>query len=232
MQMASFRKVRRPFALNSCRSGSAIRRLKILAVTLSVSAVEWRKTCLPSFFSAVSGGVSGFGIHLLSALALETKKHLEDSLDVSVSESKASTHFWKDPVISKAAIFVTADFIQGPEGKSRQRAQVHDFAYVFRALPGIDRYYLQDRYMTPPEVRSGCPNGYFGFREAGDPGPPPPSKGRDQAAAGKAPLGSSIPNNQTNPDCLHESRTGVLYTHSMSKRLQVLILDAEMEEAS
>src|SRR5206468_2577219 len=80
----------------------------------TVAVVEVKKGKPALFFSAASGGVSGFTIHL--ALLRPGGKELENLLgsDVSVS-AQSQTAFWTDASISDAPFLVTADYIWGPD---------------------------------------------------------------------------------------------------------------------
>jgi len=112
----------------------------------AVTVVQLEKNAPALFFSAVSGGVSGFEIHF-ALLQPGRAKDLEDILNVSVS-NQSQHAFWNDPSISTTPIFVTADFIQGPEESHYSEHRYMISAYVFGLSREIDRYYLQDRYMT------------------------------------------------------------------------------------
>jgi hypothetical protein len=102
------------------------------------------------FFSAASGGVSGWQVHF-ALLRPGTEKELWDSFpDITVS-NQSQHAFWNEPSISAAPIFVIAEYVQslvpaeGHYGKHRYMAS----AYI-RAAPSDDAdvYQLQDRYMT------------------------------------------------------------------------------------
>ena len=116
----------------------------------TVSVVQLDKETSALFFSAASGGVSGFRIHY-ALLRLGTGKDLDNMLLSEAETSNQSQHaFWTDPTISKAKIFVTADYAYGP---SESHYSPHRFiisAYVRRTSELINEpcYYLEDRYMT------------------------------------------------------------------------------------
>jgi|GEM_PF-1810396 len=111
-----------------------------------VTVVQWEKGVPALFFSAAGSGVSGFLIHF-ALLRPGEKKDLVDVLNVSVS-NQSQHAFWNDFAISKAAIFVTADFVQGPEEGHYGEHRYMISTYVFGLSREIDRYYLQDRHMT------------------------------------------------------------------------------------
>lgn len=111
-----------------------------------VAVVQLEKGVPALFFQAAGGGVSGFPIHF-ALLRPGERKDLEDSLDVSVS-NQSQHAFWDDPAISQAAIFSTADFVWGPEESHYVAHRYIISTYVFGLSREIDRYYLQDRYMT------------------------------------------------------------------------------------
>ncbi len=113
---------------------------------LKLTVVQLEKGVPAIFFSAASGGVSGFSIHFALLRPGETK-NLEDSLDISVS-NQSQYAFWNYPTISSAPIFVTADFVWGPEESHYVEHRYIISTYLFGLSREIDRYYLQDRYMT------------------------------------------------------------------------------------
>ena len=98
------------------------------------------------FFSAAGGGVSGFPIHF-ALLRPGERNDLEDNLDISVS-NQSQYAFWNDPAISTAPTFVTADFVWGPEESHYVEHRYIVSTCVFGLSREVDRYYLQDRYMT------------------------------------------------------------------------------------
>jgi hypothetical protein len=81
----------------------------------TVSVVHVKKGMPALFFSAASGGVSGWGIHF-ALLRPGNSKDLEDLFMGDMSVSNQSQHpFWSEPAISDAQIFVTADYVSGPD---------------------------------------------------------------------------------------------------------------------
>jgi hypothetical protein len=101
-------------------------------------------------FSAASGGVSGFGIHI-ALLVPRRGKDLDDLFLSDITISNQSQHaFWNDPTISDTQIFVTADFVWG---RNESHYTEHRFivsAYLLEPSSVLDGlyYYLEDRYMT------------------------------------------------------------------------------------
>jgi hypothetical protein len=111
-----------------------------------VTVVQLKKGVPALFFRAAGGGVSGFPIHFALLRPGETK-NLEDSLDISVSDQSQHA-FWNEPAISTAPIFVTADYVWGPEEGHHVAHRYIISTYVFGLSREVDRYYLQDQYMT------------------------------------------------------------------------------------
>jgi hypothetical protein len=115
-----------------------------------VSLVQVDKDTPALLFSAASGGVSGFGIHL-ALLRPGTGAQLEDLFLDGMSVSNLSQHaFWVDSSISDAPIFLTADFVWGPDESHYSEHRYIVSAYVRRPSTLLDDlyYYLEDRYMT------------------------------------------------------------------------------------
>ena len=68
-----------------------------------------------------------------------------------MSLSNQSQHtFWKDPAISLAAIFVTGDYVIGPDESHYSEHRYIISAYVLKYTTLLDDpfYYLEDRYLT------------------------------------------------------------------------------------
>lgn len=115
-----------------------------------VVVVQLDKDVSALLFSAQTGGVSGWQIHL-ALLRPEPGKDLKDFFlsDTSVSSQSQYT-FWNDSTISDAQIFVTADYVWGPdEGHIFEHRYIIS-VYVRKPSTMIDGlyYYLEDRYMT------------------------------------------------------------------------------------
>jgi hypothetical protein len=101
-------------------------------------------------FSAATGGVSGWTIHF-ALLRPGTGKDLEDLFIEDMSVSNQSRHaFWHDSAISDAQIFVTADYVWGPDESHYSEHRYIISAYVLKPSSILDDsyYYLEDRYMT------------------------------------------------------------------------------------
>lgn len=101
-------------------------------------------------FSTSSGGVSGWSIGF-ALLRPGSGGGLDDLFVPEVTVSNQSEHvFWDEPTISDAKIFVTADYIWGPDDAHYSEHRYMISAYVLQSSDLIDgeRYYLYDRYMT------------------------------------------------------------------------------------
>jgi len=115
-----------------------------------VDVIQLDKETPALFFSAASGGVSGFGIHF-ALLRPGNGKDLENLFLSDTSVSNQSQHaFWTDPTVSDAPIFVTADFVWGPDESHYSPHRYIISAYVRRTSSIVDGLYycLEDRYMT------------------------------------------------------------------------------------
>lgn len=76
--------------------------------------------------------------------------------------SNQSQHaFWSDPAISDAPVFVTADFVWGPDESHYSGHRYMVSAYTLRSamVPLDPTYNLEDRYMTAR---------MYGFEESGE----------------------------------------------------------------
>ena len=121
----------------------------------SVTVVQVKKDEPALLFSAASGGVSGWTIHF-ALLRPGTGKDLEDLFLSDMDLSNQNQHaFWTDPTLSKAAIFVTAEYVWGPEEGHYGEHRYIISTYVFGLSREIDSYYLQDRYMTVRKYNLG-----------------------------------------------------------------------------
>jgi hypothetical protein len=115
----------------------------------TVAIINLDKSSSAVFFSAATGGVSGWQVHF-ALLVPGTGKDLQDLLpDVAVSNQNQH-EFLTDLAISDAPIFITADYIWGPDeghyGEHRYRIS----AYILKSSSFADnlQYYLEDQYMT------------------------------------------------------------------------------------
>jgi hypothetical protein len=115
----------------------------------TVAVIELKKGEPALFFSAASGGVSGYTIHF--ALLRPAGKGLENLFvsDTSVS-AQSQNAFWTDASVSDATFLVTADYIWGPDESHFSRHRFIISSYVQRHSLDLegDYYFLQDRYMT------------------------------------------------------------------------------------
>jgi hypothetical protein len=111
----------------------------------TVTAVQVEKDVPALLFSAASAGTSGWEVHF-ALLRSGLGGDLENLFEPDLSVSNQSQHaFWSDPVISDAQIFVTADFIWGPNESHYSGHRYIISAYV---LKEDFSYFLEDRYMT------------------------------------------------------------------------------------
>ena len=116
----------------------------------AVAVVQLEKDMSALLFSAASGGVSGWQIHF-ALLRPGTGKDLQDLFMSDISVANQSQHaFWSDLSISNAQIFVTAEFVWGPDEGHYGEHRYIISAYVVRPSSIVDDlyYYLEDRYMT------------------------------------------------------------------------------------
>ena len=70
-------------------------------------------------------------------------------MDASVS-NQSQYAFWSDPTISDAQIFITADYVWGPDESHYSEHRFIISAYVLRSSSLLDDpgYFLEDRFMT------------------------------------------------------------------------------------
>jgi len=117
----------------------------------TVTVVQVEKDLPALFFSAASGGVSGFGIHF-ALLRPGIGKDMENLFSSDTSVSNQNEHaFWFDSAISDAAIFLTADYVWGPGESHYSEHRYIISAYVWRPNAIVEdalSYHLEDRYMT------------------------------------------------------------------------------------
>lgn len=113
-----------------------------------ISVVQLDNVTPALFFSAESGGVSGFAIQF-ALLRPGSEKDLEDCFPY-ISLSNQSQHaFWHEPSISSSPTFLTADIAAGSDqthyGEHRYVVSVY-----IRASPPHDDdiYLLEDQFMT------------------------------------------------------------------------------------
>jgi hypothetical protein len=113
----------------------------------TVEIVQLQKDEPALLFSAATYGVSGWSVHF----ALLAGADMEDLFADEMTISNQSQHaFWHEPGISESAIFLTAEFVQGP-GPDEGHYGPHRFIISAHfPIPDADGnfYYLQDRYMT------------------------------------------------------------------------------------
>lgn len=111
--------------------------------------VHLRKDLSAILFSAATGGVSGWQIHL-ALLQPGRGSTLEQLFVPPISVSSQSEYaFWSDSGTSSAQIFVTADAVWGPDEGHFGEHRYMISAYVLAPSTGeLHSYYLEDRYMT------------------------------------------------------------------------------------
>jgi hypothetical protein len=123
---------------------------KDFGINPTVTVVQMEKDVPALLFSVASGGVSGWAVHF-ALLRPGTGTDLQDLFMSDMSVSNQSQHaFWIDSAISDAQIFVTADFVWGPNESHYSEHRYIISAYVRKtpSLLGDVSYYLEDRYMT------------------------------------------------------------------------------------
>ena len=110
-----------------------------------VSLVQVKKDLPAVLFSSDIGGVSGWTVTICLLRPVEGKE-LQD-LFSSIKVSNQNQHaFWNEPSISEAQIFLTADYVWGPdEGHDGEHRYIVS-AYALNSRE--ERYFLDDRYMT------------------------------------------------------------------------------------
>ena len=112
--------------------------------------VQLQKGFSALLFSAASGGVSGFRIHF-ALLRPGTGKKLENwFMDEMELSNQSQYAFWTDLSISNAKLFVTADYVWGPDDGHYGPHKYMISVYLRRSSSILDGryYYLSDRYMT------------------------------------------------------------------------------------
>jgi len=111
---------------------------------LKVKLVEIARGSPILFFSANSGGVSGFAVHV-ALLRPGGAKTLESVLAPPIELSNQSqTVFWSEPDLSDSKVFVTANGLWAP-GESHYGEHRYEIsAYLWEEL----FYGLADRYIT------------------------------------------------------------------------------------
>ena len=118
--------------------------------TPTVEVVQLEKGLAAILFSAASGGVSGWRIHF-ALLRPGTGKDLEDLFLSDTTVSNQSRYaFWNQPAISNVPMFVTADYVSGPDEAHYDKHRYMISTYVGKrsTMLGDRFYYLEDRYMT------------------------------------------------------------------------------------
>jgi len=113
-----------------------------------VTVVQLKKGVPALFFSAASGGVSGWAIHF-ALLRPGMGKELEDMFASDTIVSNQSQHaFWSDFAISDAQILVTADYVPELSHFGEHRYMVSSYIWKPPLMFDDELYFLEDRYMT------------------------------------------------------------------------------------
>ena len=123
---------------------------KEFGIDPKVVLVQVEKGMPALFFSVANGGTSGFGIRF-ALLRPGTGKSLENLFFSDILVSNQSEHdFWNDSTISDAPIFLTADFVWGPDEShySEHRYIISAYVWTSNSIVGDLSYYLEDQYMT------------------------------------------------------------------------------------
>ncbi len=116
----------------------------------TVEVIKIDKTTSAMLFSASSGGLSGFMIHL-ALLRPGSGPKLENCFPPGLSVSSESQHtFFNHAQASKSPIFVTADYNWGIDEShsGEHRFIVSTYLYQYSELRKESAYSLQDRFMT------------------------------------------------------------------------------------
>jgi hypothetical protein len=100
-------------------------------------------------FSAATYGDSGWSVRF-ALLRPGTGKELDNIFLRDVTVSSQNQHgFRTESAISDAPVFLTADYVWGPDESRLGSHRYIVSAYVYKpAMPGGGSYCLQDRYMT------------------------------------------------------------------------------------
>jgi hypothetical protein len=122
-----------------------------------VSMIQVQRDLPALLFSVETWGASESQIHFV--LLRATEGDLEDLFQPEISLSNQSEHaFWTDFSISASPIFVTADYVWGPDECHTCAHRYIISAYALKPSSYTDRllYYLEDRYMTIHEYGGGA----------------------------------------------------------------------------
>jgi hypothetical protein len=116
----------------------------------AVELVQLERDKPALFFSVASGGVSGSAICFALLGAGQGKELQNLFLSVGKVSNQSEHEFWSVPDVSSAPIFVTADFVWGPNEAHYSPHRYRVSAYVYRTSDLLDdrMYYLEDEYMT------------------------------------------------------------------------------------
>jgi hypothetical protein len=117
---------------------------------LATKVVQVKPGMQALFFVTESRGTSGSSIRF-ALLRLQEAK-LTDIFNSDTEVSNQSQYaFWSEPTLSEAQLFVTADFVWGPDESHYEPHRYTISVFALRAAPHLleDKYYyLEDRYMT------------------------------------------------------------------------------------
>lgn len=110
----------------------------------AITPVQLRKDQPGLLFSAETGGVSGWSVHYVLL-----DSDLKDFLGEDVTVSNQNQHgFWNAPAITDQKIFLTANYVWGPDEGPYGPHRWMISAYFPEAIGDDGSYRLQDRYMT------------------------------------------------------------------------------------
>jgi hypothetical protein len=114
------------------------------------SVVQLAKGETALLFSAASGGVSGWAVHF-ALLRPGSHGELDDLFPDELSVSNQGQHaFWNEPAISADPVFLTAEFVWGPNESHYSEHRYIISSYLRTHERQFDRnsYYLADQFMT------------------------------------------------------------------------------------
>jgi hypothetical protein len=113
-----------------------------------VEIIELSKGKPALLFSAASGGVSGFSLHL--ALLRPGVADLDNILNMDPVSNQSEYAFWTEPKLSASPIFVVADYVWGPDEShySEHRFMISAYVLLSSDLLHDPVYFLDDRYLT------------------------------------------------------------------------------------
>ena len=114
-----------------------------------VEIVDVRNNEQSLLFSVETHGTSGFGIHVALLRPSTGNEGLNQLLTLELS-NLSQRAFWTESSISDSKIFVTAEWVSGPDEAhyDEHRYIISAYLYIYTSLLRQRNYYLEDRYMT------------------------------------------------------------------------------------